>query len=485
MKLDLKMNTLFVGRTVEVNELKQLQKKENASLVVIQGRRRIGKSRLVDEFAKGQKFYSFAGIEPRKEITAQMQRDEFMRQFGEQTGLSGITMKNWGDIFTLLAKQVEKGRVIVFFDEISWMGSKDPTFLGKLKNAWDKQFSKNPHLMLILCGSVSSWIEKNILNNTAFLGRPHLYLCLEELALKYCQCFWGNAEKNISTHEKFKMLSVTGGVPRYLEMINPKITAEENIRQICFTKNSPLLNEFERIFSDVFGKRSGLYRKIILLLLNGPKSQEEVLLELSRNKGGAISEYLNDLVLAGFVSRDYTWHLHSGNISKLSHYRLKDNYIRFYLKYIHPNKEKIKKGIFQDVSLSELPAWETILGLQFENVVINNQKEILKILRIRPEEVVFLNPYFQRKTLIQDSCQIDLLIQTRFNNVYICEVKFKRKPIEFSVIKEVEQKIQRLKLPKNFSYRTVLIHVNGVSEEVLDSRFFTEVIDFGQMFEME
>jgi hypothetical protein len=92
--------------------------------------------------------------------------------------------KDWGDLFTLLAKQTSEGRVVILFDEISWMGSKDPTFLGKLKNAWDLQFSKNNKLLLIICGSVSSWIEKNIISSTEFLGRPSLYLHLEELHLE-------------------------------------------------------------------------------------------------------------------------------------------------------------------------------------------------------------------------------------------------------------------------------------------------------------
>jgi hypothetical protein len=101
------------------------------------------------------------------------------------------------------------------------MGSLDPTFLGKLKNAWDLQFSNNSKLILILCGSVSSWIEKNIIKSTGFLGRPSLYLTLEALPLSDCDHFWDGKGHGISIYEKLKILSVTGGVPRYLELINP------------------------------------------------------------------------------------------------------------------------------------------------------------------------------------------------------------------------------------------------------------------------
>ena len=473
-------NSPFIGRSSELEELKRLQNKKIPSLVIVQGRRRIGKSRLIEQFAKGQTFLSFVGLSPNRDTDAQAQRNEFSRQLGEQLGLPGLTATDWGDLFTLLAKHTSEDRVIILFDEISWMGSKDPTFLGKLKNAWDLQFSKNPKLMLILCGSVSSWIEKNIISSTAFLGRPSLYLRLEELPLHECAQFWGQYSQRISAYEKLKVLSVTGGVPRYLELIDPHISAEENIKQLCFLKNSPLLNEFERIFSDIFGSRSEIYKKIILYLSQGSAEQTDILNYCARAKAGDFSEYLQDLVLAGFLSRDYTWHLKTGDISKLSHYRLKDNYTRFYLKYISPNKPKIEKDTFKDYTLSSLPGWETILALQFENLVLNNQNKIVRLLDIPPGEVIFANPYFQRATKKHPGCQIDFMVQTRYNSVLICEMKFSRTKIGPSVIREVEQKIERLKLPKNFSYRPVLIHVNGVHEEIEESGFFSKIIDFGQ-----
>lgn len=472
---------LFVGRDAELNALKELLNKKSASLVVVQGRRRIGKSRLIQEFADGNHFYNFIGLAPGEEIDAQMQRDEFCRQLGEQFGLPGLVMKDWGDIFTLLAKHTVKGRVIILLDEISWMAHEDPTFLGKLKNAWDKQFSKNPKLILVLCGSVSSWIEKNIISNTAYLGRPALYLQLDELPLDDCSYFWGDFRGQVSAYEKFKILSVTGGVPRYLELINPKQSAEENIRRLCFLKEGALVNEFERIFSDIFGPRSSIYRKIINHLAKGIAEQADIFRYLGRTKTGDISEYLHDLVLADFVARDYTWRLETGGISKLSHYRLKDNYIRFYLKYIFPNKPKIQKGDFRGRSISTLPGWDTVLGLQFENLVLNNQNKITQLLNIPSEEIIFSNPYFQRQTKTQRGCQIDLLIQTRFNSVYVCEIKFLKNPIRIDIVNELEEKIKNLSLPRNFSYRPVLIHVNGVDDEVTSREFFANIIDFSSL----
>ena len=156
----------FIGRRTHLEKLQKLSRKKTASLVVVRGRRRIGKSRLIEEFAKKSRFHLFTGLAPTPQTTAQSQREEFARQLQEQMGIRGLKATDWGDIFSLLAQQTSKGRVILLLDEISWMGSLDPNFLGKLKIAWDIHFSKNHKMILILCGSVSSWIEKNIISST-------------------------------------------------------------------------------------------------------------------------------------------------------------------------------------------------------------------------------------------------------------------------------------------------------------------------------
>jgi len=183
------------------------------------------------------------------------------------------------------------------------------------------------------------------------------------------------------------------------------------------------------------------------------------------------------------LARDYTWKPATGEVSKLSHYRLKDNFIRFYLRYVAPNRPRIESGLLENRSLVSLPAWESALALQFENLVLNNSRKVIQCLDVPPEDVVFASPFFQRKTLVQAGCQIDLAIQTRFNTVYVCEIKFSRSELKPSVIQEVEEKLERLKLPRQFSARPILIHVNGVHRDVIDSRFFSQIIDFGELLE--
>lgn len=471
----------FIGRDREIAQLNRLLDKKVASLVVIKGRRRIGKSRLAAEFGKIGKFLTFSGVLPTSNTINETQLKEFGWQLGKALEQPPFHDKDWNDLFLRLATHTRQGRVVILLDEISWMGSCDPDFAGKFKNAWDLEFKKNPRLILILCGSVSSWIDEHILNSKGFLGRVSLQITLNELSLRDCQYFWGKWGARISDYEKFKLLSVTGGVPKYLEEIHPRLSAEENIKQLCFESAGLLFNEFEQIFVDIFSKRNEIYKHIVQCIADGKYEYDDIYKKLNIEKSGTITRYLDDLVQSGFVRRDFTWQIKSGKRAKFSRYRVSDNYLRFYLKFIEPNKEKITLDRFADVSLASLPGWEGMMGLQFENLVLHNRHYIFKLLNLNLTDIVYDNPFFQKKTTRHEGCQIDFMIQTRFDTLYICEIKFSKNPIKSNIIADMNEKIRRLKVPKHISRRTVLIHVNGVSDEIVERDYFSHIISFGSL----
>ena len=473
---------MFIGRQNEIEILNNEVDKGMARLVVIRGRRRIGKSRLVEEFVKRNqlKAYTFSGILPVKRTTAKMQLEEFSRQMA-RNGLPRVVSDDWGDLFWTLASHTSNGRIVIFLDEISWMGSKDAEFLSKLKNAWDLHFKQNPELILILCGSVSSWIEEEILNNPAFLGRISRKMLIQELPLQECHQFWEHSIQTVSAYDKFKLLGVTGGVPRYLEEIDPGMPAEENVRQLCFRKEGLLYDEFDKIFSDLFGRKTASYRRIIYSLIQSPKTQSEIFDDLGIARGSKVSRFLKELILAGFVQRDHTWNIRSQKMSELSRYRLSDNYLRFYLKWIEPNQIKITQDDFDHKSLSSLPNWDGIMGLQFENLVLNNRKLIINQLELLPDNVVCHGAYFQKQNQSQPGCQIDYMVQTSQDFLYVCEIKFSKKPLGVNIIKQVQEKIQRLKRPKHFSVLPILIYVGQLSKPLIDANYFVKLIDCSKL----
>lgn len=474
----------FIGRNAELAELRWFLQKRTASLLVVRGRRRIGKSRLIEEFAKPHRFVSMIGLPPNERTTRKSELAEFSRQFSRTLDAPPVAFGDWGDAFYHLARATAEGRVIILLDEISWMGSRDSTFLGKLKTAWDTQFKRNDKLILVLCGSASTWIEKNILSSTGFVGRVSRTLTLEELPLRDCASFWPDADGNISAYEKAKILSVTGGIPRYLEEIDTSRSSEENVKRLCFTRGGLLVTEFEQIFNDLFLHDSPAYKRLLGALVPGNKDNAEITSALDIRQTGRISSYLEELATAGFIKRDYTWDISTGlDRPKQSRYRLSDNYLRFYLKYMERRLGQIQRGVYRFKSMDDLPEWPIMMGLQFENLVLNSRAAIRDALDLDANSIVNENPYFQTPTKSQPGCQIDFMIQTRFSCLYICEIRFSTRALGIDVVREVRSRIVRLKRPKHFSCRPVLIHINGVTRELADSDYFAHVIDVSEMLQ--
>ncbi len=292
--------------------------------------------------------------------------------------------------------------------------------------------------------------------------------------------FWGQNTDLIAPFEKFKLLAVTGGVPRYLEEIRPDLSAEQNLLSLCYHPSGILFNEFERIFSDLFAKRNQIYKKIVRQIADGHTTLEKLHASLDKSRGGDLSNYLEELVEAGFVQRDGGWNFARQSKKRQSTYRISDNYVRFYLKYIEPHRDRIVAG-----RMKALPrGWKTIMGLQFENLVCNNAATIDRLLGLAPNEVVWSGPYIQNCTSRQRGCQIDYLIQTEHRVLYLCQVKFSEQPIPYSVVEESQEQASRLSIPRSYSLRHVLIHVNGVSERLENDSFFSHIIDFGQLLSL-
>ncbi len=461
-----------------MKKLNDLISREKASIVVIKGRRRIGKSCLAKEFAKDKIFVPFSGIAPIEQVSSQDQRDTFSKQLAQNFNVPFVRFDDWYDVFLHMVKHLPKEKkTVLLFDEISWMGSKDQTFIPKLKNLWDLVLQDYSNLILIFCGSVSTWIEENIINSTAFFGRISLYMTLQELSLKESYEFLAVKGFKQSIYETYKLLAVTGGVPWYLEQIIGNQSADDNIKRLCFDPDGILVKEFDRIFYDLFMGKGHVYKKIVNLLAEGMKDLATIKQSLGYPAGGSMSLYLKDLVISGYVDQNYAWSIKTGKVGKQNLYRLSDNYLRFYVKYIEPNLPKIQKSSYNDFALSGLPGWETMMGFQVENLLLKNRHLLLKILGIQPQDIVADNPYIQRSTSRQQGCQIDYLIQTHAHNLFVCEFKFSKKEVGLSVIETMKDKIKRFSAPKGFGICPVLVHLSGVSDAVYDAGYFYKIID--------
>ena len=470
--------SIFTGRSSEIDLIRTQLRMESSRIVVINGRRRIGKSTLAEKIAEGYNFFSFSGLAPEQCLETDKSKDQlrhFIEQLSEKTKKNYNPCSSWLEALYLLAREIpDNEKTVVLFDEISWMGMDDHNFVGKLKVWWDTKIAHGKNVLLIFCGSVSTWIEKNIINSTAFYGRISLTINLQPLSISESVEFLRKKNFRWSPFEIYTVLAVTGGVPWYLEQIDPLLSAERNIENLCFKRSGLLRNEFNTIFNDVFSRHGEIYNKILVSLSEGAKTLVELRKDVNYVSGGQLTEIMDNLILCGFITKHRQWSLKTKKLGKQSIYRISDPYIHFYLKYM---RSSVVEG--RD---NRLPKnFNSIIGIQMETLLIQNRELILKLLEV--SHPVMDNPYIQRATVRKPGCQIDYLVQTEMGNLYLCEFKFRRGILDREIIDEVQQKIKRLIIPRGTAVVPVLFSVGEVSESVYESNFFYKIIDLCDLLE--
>ena len=468
---------MFIGREQELRDLDAFWGRDHGVLITCRGRRRIGKSTLIAEFASrsARTFISITGLAPRKGMTDARQRRHFCEKVAEIEGREYREADTWSKAFRQLNELLaERGRTVVLLDEISWLGGYDPDFAGYFKEAWDDYLRKHADLIFVLCGSVSAWIAENVLNSTGFVGRDSFDIELGELSLANSVALFGPTGTRLSTTEKLDLLSLTGGVPKYLEEVRPELTVDENFRRLCFLPRSLLFREFDETFSKVFGMRVATRGRILRLLVDGSRSASELAGLEKRPLNGSYAESLRDLKYAGFVAEDAGLNPLTGKVVKESRYRIKDNYVRFYLKNIEPRAATIQAGLFEFASLEQLNGWDTILGLQFENLILNHVNDLFPHLGLEQSLVLSAAPYVQNMTKRNAGCQIDLLIRTE-RMLMVVEIKRQRE-IRHEIVAEVAEKVRRLKYDRSLSIRTALVYDGHLSASIPADRYFDFIV---------
>ena len=471
---------MFFGREDVLSKLDLLLGKQVSSLVTCRGRRRIGKSTLIERFARNNeaRFIKIEGVRPGKTTNNVSELRSFAEQLSLQTDAESSIPDNWLSAFKRLDREInDQELTVVLLDEISWMGHYDNLFSDTIKIAWDNMWKKHDRLIVVLCGSVSSWIKENIVDNASFVGRRSCDLVVRELPLRECVKFWGREVERIDLQEIVDVLSVTGGVPRYLEEIDPRLSASENIRRMAFSRDGVLRNDFDEMFADVITRQPTFTAQVLRCLVDGPRSAAEVCRQLKIEKGGRVSDALGRLVEAGFAMSDAGRNPETGGALREVRYRLSDNYCRFYLKYVEPVKDVVDRDEYEFAGLESLENFEATMGLAFENLIVNNYHALLPFLHLNGTVITSAAPYARRGTSGvrgRKGCQVDLLIQTRKTLCFV-EVK-RRKEITRDVIEEVQRKIEAVKRPAGMSAVGALVYYGQLSPIVSADGYFAAIV---------
>ena len=468
---------MFYGRNYYINLLEELLKKPLSSVVTCRGRRRVGKSTLFEEFARrnGCRFLKFEGRAPGDGVGDREQREAFGIQLAEQSPLPRLTPEDWPQAFKLLdCVLFERPEwTVLLLDEISWMGGASKTFASDLKIAWDNLLKKHDRLIMVICGSVSSWVTENFVESTGFVGRRSYDFILPELPLNEAVGFWSGVREQRTSREILDVLAVTGGVPRYLEEMDLSLPADENIRRSFYRPEGYLYQDFAAIFDRVLGQKKDRCRRILEVISEGATTVSEIAAALGVERSGYLSADLKNLDVAGFIAGERGINPETGEPALQIRYRLKDCYTHFYLKQVLSERERIEKGLYESVSLAHTEGWDARMGRQFETLVLNNFKALLPLLGLSGVSVLSAAPYLKRGRK-GEGCQIDLLVQTEAI-AYVVEIKRKR-VIGEGIAADVAQKVSRLPLRKGISVRTALVYEGELEESLVRRQVFDFLI---------
>ncbi len=475
--------SFFVGRAEELDKLNSLTGQGTARLAVVMGRRRIGKSRLVFEFARGKRLLHFSGLTPEEDTTMAHQLRHFAVQFRNQLGGELQFFPEWDDAFLALANAIDDRETVVFFDEISWMFAGSSLPLAYFKTWWDLKFSQNPRLVFILCGSVSTWIEKNVLNSTGFVGRISKIIVVRPLSLAESAELLKSRGFILSPAELYTLLSIAGCIPWYLEQVDIGRGVRQWIKESCFQPEGFLLREFQVIFHDLFNGELSRHRRVVELLAKKMATAAEVAAELAISEKEA-EVCLQNLVTAGFVSGCYQWDCAKREKRDRSLYRVSDPYLRTYLNIIAPHKEEILNREFVHIDFDQIPGIDTHIGLQVEHLLLSVPEVLIQAVGLPLSEWAYAGSYRQIKTADRAGCQIDFLVHSKADVVYVCEFKFKRGPITTAIIPEMRRKIDSLSLPSTVITAPILFCLGEATPALEESRFFHKIIDICQFLKL-
>ena len=463
---------MFCGRKKELDLLTKKYNSNKSELIVVYGRRRIGKTSLIKNFiANKPSSFSVEGIEGERTNYQIKSFCEKMLRISKEKYVESSSFNDWNKTFYFMTDKIiniesRSNKLILFFDEIQWMASGRSKLVSILKYFWDNYW-KDMNVMLILCGSIASYMLRKVIKSTALYGRISTEILLKGLhpdeAVKIFR-------KKRSKEEILKYILIFGGIPKYLEEINLNKSFNQNINDLCFSKSSFLINEIEKIFYSQFREPYN-YSKIVSMLRHNAMSLSIIANKLSQKSGGSLKESLRLLEGAEIIKSFIPFNKNRN--SKLIKYKLSDEFLCFYYKYMEEHIDIINDGeqsnLFEMISKDNLQIW---LGFAFERFCLKHSLYLADKMAFK-DKVLKTGPYFSREV---SSFQIDLIYKRIDKVITVCEIKYYNKEINTSIINEMEKKLSLLKVPRGYSVETALISLYGPNKQLKAADYFNYYI---------
>lgn len=428
------MGQTIVGRKKELSLINQYFNSGKAEFIAVYGRRRVGKTFLIRQHFRNQFAFDMTGI---MEGTKSEQMTAFHTAL-KTYGYTGKKNTNWIDAFfalrQVLESRIEEGkRCVIFIDELPCLDTPKAGFVNALGHFWNNWANWQSEIMLIVCGSATSWMVRNVIDNHGGLhDRITHEIHLHPFTLTETEEFFklnGFSWNRLSIMQTYMAI---GGIPYYMSLFERTDSPATGLDRLFFSGNAELKKEYRRLFSSLF-KNPRPYLEIITLLSKHPKgmTREEISTELKTSNNGKLGEMLTDLIYCDFLQKNNVREKRIKSNSAI--YQLIDFYTIFYNTFA--NKNIMEEHFWtRNINTPEINIW---YGLAFERVCKAHIEKIKTALGIASVSTEY---YSWRSNLIEKGAQIDIIIDRADNTINLCEVKYSENL--YSLDKEEYMKIQ-------------------------------------------
>lgn len=428
------MGNLIVGRKKELAQIEQYYKSGKAEFIAVYGRRRVGKTYLIRQHFRNQFAFDMTGV-------MEGSKSEQMTAFHaalKAYGYKGKKSTNWIDVFfslrQLLESKIKAGeRCVIFIDELPCLDTPKAGFVNALGHFWNNWANWQPEIMLIVCGSATSWMVRNVIDNHGGLhDRITHEMHLHPFTLSETEEFFDNNGFVWNRLSIIQAYMAIGGVPYYMSLFEKTDSPATGLDRLFFSENAELKKEFRRLFFSLF-KNPQPYIEIISLLAKFPKglTREEICRKLNTTNNGKLGDMLTDLVYCDFLRK---YNVRNKKIKANSAiYQLVDFYTIFYNTFV--SKNIVEEHYWtRNVNTHKISVWH---GLAFERVCKAHIPQIKKALGIASVSTEF---YTWKANQIENGAQIDIIIDRADDTINLCEVKYSEDL--YSLDKEEFLKIQ-------------------------------------------
>lgn len=424
----------IIGREREQETIERCLMSGKPEFLAVYGRRRVGKTYLIREYFNNRFAFYATGI-------AKASMADQLRAFGDSLARHGYAdstaPSDWFEAFSRLRGLLESGaghrdpssgKQVVFIDELPWLDTPRANFKPAFEYFWNAWASSRPDVLLIVCGSATSWVISNLLRDTGgFHNRITNQIHLQPFTLGECESYYESEGVALSRRQLAESYMIFGGVPYYLSLIDRRFGLAQNVDLLCFDHAGQLRYEFDALFSSLF-KNSGLHVRLVKAMAQ--RSGGVLRSELERQtgiSGNALTTALSELDQCGFIRRyqDFT------QKKSRFHFQLIDSFSLFHLRFIESGKvERWSEYVGS-------PGYYAWAGLAFERVCLMHARQIknaMGISGIESRECAW------KSKKSDPGAQIDLLIDRRDDVISVCEAKFSENT--FAIDSKYEQQLR-------------------------------------------